>query len=72
MNNEIQIHNNIFRDTVLGVLLIIAAIAMLVLNNSVAGLWHSLFLSLSIAMNAVGAFFLLKAFKKDKIRLQTP
>jgi glucose uptake protein GlcU len=72
MKNEIQMHNNIFRDTVLGVLLVIAAIAMLVLNNAVAGTLHSLFLSLSVAMNVTGGLFLLKAFKKDKIRLQTP
>jgi len=72
MKNEVQIQNNIFRDTVFGVLLIIAAIAMLVLNNTVTGNWHSLFLSLGITMNAIGGFFLLKAFKKDRIRLQTP
>jgi len=70
MSNEVQVHNTIFRDTMVGVLFFIAAIALLVVANAATGSLHSLLITLNIALNGGGLFFLLKAFKKDKYRLE--
>ena len=71
MNKEVQSHNTIFRDTVLGVLFLMAALVSTLLTGAYSGTLLTAFIVLNGSLAMGGAYLLQKAFKSDKHRLQT-
>ena len=72
MNKEVQVSNIIFRDTVLGVLFLVAAMVLTFISPAATGIVRTGATILNAALAIGGIYFLQNAFKKDKYRLQIP
>lgn len=69
MNTEPQINNRMFRDTVIGVLLLIAAFAFAMIESAHPHSFQTTYVLIISALGSMALFVLYKAIRADRYRI---
>lgn len=70
MNAEPEINNRLFRDTMIGVLLLIAAFAFALITGSHPHSFHITYIVIISVLGSSALFILYRAMREDRYRLK--